>query len=100
MVAEDNLIIAAGIVTFLNYKNIQQDMASNSALTLEKWKQNPIFYHILLMDIQVSVMNMVDAVEAIRDLEKLNRMSKPTKIICMSANASVDDIAHAKKMWG
>jgi signal transduction histidine kinase/ActR/RegA family two-component response regulator len=100
LVAEDNLIIAAVITTFLYKKNIQHDMASNGALALEKWKQNPNFYHILLMDIQMPVMNGFDAVEAIRDLEKLNKMSKPAKIIFMSANASVDEIAHAKKIGG
>jgi signal transduction histidine kinase/ActR/RegA family two-component response regulator len=97
LVAEDNPIIASVISSLLTRRSIPFTLAHNGKIALDAWKANPAKYHAILMDIQMPVMDGFSACKAIRDAEKSNPPFKhKVKIIFTSANASIEEIAHAK----
>jgi len=64
------------------------DLAENGQQAVELAKQN--IYALILMDMQMPVMNGVDATMAIRDLDA-NSINRTTPIIAMTANAFDED---------
>jgi signal transduction histidine kinase/ActR/RegA family two-component response regulator len=100
LLAEDNIMIATVLSKLLKKNNIDHVLAQNGQEALNLWKGSMDEFHILLMDIQMPIMDGFTTVEKIRETERLLRVQSPVKIIFMSANASVDEIARAKGIGG
>jgi signal transduction histidine kinase/DNA-binding NarL/FixJ family response regulator len=79
LVAEDTL---KGLLP-----DIRIEIAENGALAVDKVKERT--YDLILMDIQMPVMNGVDATKLIRQLPG---KSKDTRIIAMTANVLQEDV--------
>lgn len=95
LVAEDDLINAEIAKIILNEANIEADIALNGQQAVELFQQSPIdYYQILLLDISMPVMNGLEASSIIRSLNRSD--AKNVKIIAMTANAYVQDVALAK----
>tara|TARA_R110002060_G_scaffold52024_1_gene62984 strand:- start:15 stop:326 length:312 start_codon:yes stop_codon:yes gene_type:complete len=62
------------------------DLAIDGAEAVQKAKQNPLFYDLILMDISMPILDGVAATVQIRELEL------DTPIIAMTANAVKEDV--------
>jgi len=80
---EVNQLVFEGMLTQLGY---QLDIAGNGEQGVEMWKQGD--YDIIFMDVQMPVMNGIEATQIIRSLEKPD-MHQP--IIALTANALDED---------
>ncbi len=78
---EDNRDVIALLLKETPYR---LDMAENGAVAVEKFKANA--YDIVLMDIQMPVMDGLQATLAIRQWEHVHRR-RPTPIVALTANA-------------
>ncbi len=89
LVAEDNSInqrVARFIIERLGH-NIE--IADNGEIALEKFKNNK--YDILFMDIQMPVMDGIEATKKIREIEKSRNVKVGIPIIAMTANTLKGD---------
>ncbi len=90
LMAEDNefnLILAEDTLKDI-VPNIKLDIAKNGLQAIEKIQENE--YDLVLMDIQMPVLNGLDATIRIR--KELNDAKKNIKIIAITANVMQDDI--------
>ncbi len=87
-----NRMIACSI---LEKSRINIDYAENGARALEMFEHNPNKYDIILMDIQMPIMDGLEATRRIRALGTPESASIP--IIAMTANAFIKDIEECKK---
>lgn len=62
------------------------DMAIDGAEAVQKAKQNPMFYDLILMDISMPILDGVAATVQIREL------GLDTPIVAMTANALKEDV--------
>ncbi len=85
LLAEDNLINQKVAVFNLKKLGHQVDVADNGKIAVDKYRQNK--YDLILMDIQMPVMDGVEATHTIRMLEKEKSVEKPIQIIAMTASA-------------
>ncbi|WP_456394072.1 response regulator [Nitratifractor sp.] len=88
LVAEDNPINQKLIRTTLEQFGAQVTLAANGAEAFELRKQND--YDLILMDIQMPVMNGMEATKEILHYEEVNRL-KHIPIIALTANALAGD---------
>lgn len=92
LVAEDielNWEIASEILSTFGF---ELEHAVNGKDCVEKFEQSEIgYYHAILMDIRMPVMNGYDATKAIR---KLEREDRDLPIIAMTADAFADDVQY------
>lgn len=72
LIVEDNVINQKILETYLRKRKIRSSTAKNGKEAIEKWKQGG--FHLVLMDIQLPVMNGIEATKKIRQLENLNRI--------------------------
>ncbi|KAF5131852.1 hypothetical protein DV495_001859 [Geotrichum candidum] len=72
LIVEDNVINQKILETFLNRRKIRSSTAKNGKEAIEKWKRGG--FHLVLMDIQLPVMNGIEATKNIRRLEHKNRI--------------------------
>lgn len=84
LVVEDNEDNRLLINAYLSKTNYKVEMAVNGLEAVEKVKNND--YDLILMDIQMPKLDGYQAVEIIRELEKVERISK-NKIIALTAYA-------------
>lgn len=91
LLAEDNIInqkVASVTLNKLGFKNV--DIANNGTEAVQMHLKN--HYDLILMDIQMPVMNGLEATGKIRESERANSKQKRVKIIALTANALESDV--------
>lgn len=88
LVVEDNVINQRILMGYLKPYGCACELASNGAEALEKYQS--LLPDIILMDIEMPVMNGLEATQKIRDLEKA--MKRHTPIIGLSGNVRKEQI--------
>ncbi|EDR05018.1 uncharacterized protein LACBIDRAFT_303735 [Laccaria bicolor S238N-H82] len=73
LIVDDNPINQTILSTFMKKKKITYQLASNGQEAVEKWRTGQ--FHLILMDIQMPVMDGIQATKEIRRLEKSNAAS-------------------------
>ncbi|KAI8378051.1 uncharacterized protein BYT42DRAFT_614678 [Radiomyces spectabilis] len=68
LIVEDNMINQAILSTWMKKHKIKFSVASNGQEAVEKWKGGG--FHLVLMDIQLPIMNGIEATKLIRAIEK------------------------------
>ena len=88
LLVEDNLLNQKFAMAVLKMKGYTWDVAENGKICIELFKKNE--YKAILMDIQMPIMNGIEATIEIRKLEKENGWPK-IKIIAVTAFAMPGD---------
>jgi len=79
LVVEDNIINLRLLEAFLKRLKVRSHSAMNGREAVNKWRQGG--FHLVLMDIQLPVMNGLEATKEIRRLEKVNGVGAFVKSI-------------------
>lgn len=94
LVAEDNPMNSEILVEILNEAGIQVDTAGDGQEAVRQFEQSaPGQYQCILMDMQMPIMNGVEATKAIRALP--DGKGKAIPIIAVTADAFAEDMAQA-----
>ena len=89
LVAEDQLINRKVITQFLERKGLKVRNAENGKMAVEMFSQNPKNFFMILMDVQMPVMDGLEATVMIRKLEE--RLHTHIPIVAMTAHAMKGD---------
>lgn len=89
LIAEDNLINQKVAKMTLEKMGHDVDIAENGEVAVEKFLANE--YDIILMDVQMPIMNGIDATRQIRKIEEAINKSKGIRIVAMTANVMKQD---------
>jgi len=89
LLAEDNIINQKVARMTLEKLGHNIDLAENGEIAVEKFLANE--YDVILMDVQMPVMNGIDATRQIRKIEEAINKRKPITIIAMTANVMKQD---------
>ncbi|MBU3927672.1 MAG: response regulator [Bacteroidetes bacterium] len=88
LLVEDNLLNQKFAMAVLKLKGYTADLAENGKIGVDLYMNNE--YDAILMDIQMPVMNGIEATKQIRDMEQKNRWPR-VKIIAVTAYAMPGD---------
>ena len=89
LVAEDNLINQK--VAMMNLKQLGHhvEIAVNGKMAVEMYQGG--HFDVILMDLQMPVLDGINATKEIRRIERENQVEDPIKIIAITANALTED---------
>jgi signal transduction histidine kinase/FixJ family two-component response regulator len=90
LVAEDNVVNQLVIKTLLNQVGIAPAVVANGAMAVEAWKTGD--WDVVLMDVQMPVMDGIEAARAIRARERQAGRTR-TPIVALTANAMAHQVA-------
>ena len=90
LIAEDNPINQKLLQTTLKRLGIESDVANNGLEVFNKYSMNPEKYDVIFMDVQMPVMNGVEATQEILEFEKEENITH-TPIIAVTANVLKGD---------
>ncbi|GJE84467.1 hypothetical protein PsYK624_005430 [Phanerochaete sordida] len=76
LIVDDNPINQTILTTFMRKKKIKYDVAKNGEEAVQKWRSGT--FHLILMDIQMPVMDGIQATKEIRRLEKQSGQAFPS----------------------
>ncbi len=94
LLVEDNELNREIAEELLGMSGVTIESAENGKEALEKFsKMKPFYYDMILMDIQMPVMNGLEATQAIRALDRPDAGTVP--VIAMTANAFVEDVRNS-----
>ncbi|MDD4843948.1 MAG: ATP-binding protein, partial [Anaerotignum sp.] len=94
LLAEDNEMNVEIEKTLLEMCNISVDVARNGQECVELFRRSPAgFYLAILMDIQMPILNGLEATKAIRKMNHKDAKSIP--VVAMTANAFSSDIGES-----
>lgn len=79
LIVEDNVINQKLLEAFMKRLSVRWQCAPNGEVAVKKWRQGG--FHLVLMDIQLPVMNGLDATKEIRRLERLNGIGVFSKTV-------------------
>ena len=88
LVAEDNIINQKVAMINLRQLGHSVEIAVNGQMTIDMFKKGD--YDIVLMDIQMPILDGMEATIAIRQYEKENKLLE-TRIVAITANAMKED---------
>ncbi len=91
LLVEDNPINQKLTQKILQKQGFHVDVADNGQLAVEKFRQN--HYDLIFMDIQMPVMDGLQATRQIREIENKQPAGDPVKIIALTANSHENDKA-------
>ena len=98
LLAEDNDLNAEVAAAFLEAAGFELERALNGQEAFEMVRDHePGYYDCVFMDMQMPVMNGLDATRAIRDLPREDTDYDALLIFAMTANAFVDDVRKTKE---
>lgn len=96
LLVEDNEINAEVVVAMLEAKNIAVEVVYDGEEAVDKFEASPPgYYNAILMDIEMPVMNGVEASKVIRNLHKQDAMTIP--IISVTANPIFENVFFSRK---
>ncbi|KAH8648384.1 hypothetical protein BX600DRAFT_365561, partial [Xylariales sp. PMI_506] len=87
LIVEDNIINLKLLEAFVKRLKVRWQTATNGREAVNKWRAGG--FHLVLMDIQLPVMNGLDATREIRRLEKVNSIG----VFSSSASSAPEDVA-------
>lgn len=90
LIVEDNPINLKLLEAFVKRLKVRWQTAMNGKDAVKKWRTGG--FHLVLMDIQLPVMNGLDATREIRRLERVNSIGVFTSAPCSSTGNDEDDI--------
>ena len=90
LIAEDNPINQKLLKTKLKSMGIEADVANNGLEAFNKYSMNPEKYDIIFMDVQMPIMDGVEATQEIIEFEKEEELPH-TPIIAVTANVLKGD---------
>jgi len=89
LVAEDNPINQKVVTLTLRLMGLKCDVAKNGLEAFEMYKKKR--HQIILMDMQMPVLDGINATKKIRDFEDSETITDPAFIVALTANAFVED---------
>jgi len=89
LVAEDNPINQKVAILTLRHMGLQCDIAKNGLEAFEMYKEKK--YNVILMDMQMPILDGINATQKIRDFENKEQLENKTFIIALTANAFIED---------
>ncbi|MBC8147953.1 MAG: response regulator, partial [Bacteroidetes bacterium] len=96
LLVEDNPINVKLAMINLQRLGHKIDVANNGQIAVNKYKENT--YDLILMDIEMPIMDGIEATKLIREMENQNNLKSKVRIIAMTAH-DVGEKDKLHKKW-